>query len=72
MKQPDEISTDEESEEKTPAMRVHHLRHSDMDSITNGLWLNDVVVHVAQQLIKDDKDLLPVDGLQNPREWRFM
>ena len=65
VKQPDEISSDEESEEKTPAMRVQHLHRSDMDSITNGLWLNDVVVHAAQQLIKDDKDLLPVGGLQN-------
>ena len=37
-----------------------------MDSITNGQWLNDVVIHAAQQLIKDDQDLLPVGGLQNP------
>ena len=37
-----------------------------MDSITNGQWLNDVVIHAVQQLIKDDQDLLPVGDLQNP------
>ena len=47
-------------------MRVNHLSHSDMDHITNGLWLNDVVIHVAQQLIKDDKDLFQLVVYRTP------
>ena len=46
---PDAISGDEESEEETPAVRVNHLNHSDMGRITNGQWLNDVVIHAAHQ-----------------------
>ena len=34
--------------------------------IRNGQWLNDAIINAAQQLMKDDKYLLPVEGLQNP------
>ena len=60
------ISSDEESEEETPAVRINRLSHSDIGHITNGQWLNDVVIHAAQKLVNDDKDLLPVGGFQNP------
>ena len=37
-----------------------------MRCITNGQWLSDVVINAAQQLMKEDKDLLPIGGLQDP------
>ena len=46
-------------------MRIKCLSRSDMDRISNGQRLNDEVIH-AQLLKKEDKDLLPIGGLQNP------
>ena len=47
-------------------MRKNHIRRSDMRCITNGQWLSDVVINAAQQLMKEDKDLLPIGGLLDP------
>ena len=59
------ITSSNDESEDIPAMQMGHLG-SDMGCITNGEWLNDVVIHAAQQLLKNNKDLLPVGGLQNP------
>ena len=53
------IISDEQTEEESTAVRINHLSRSDMHCITNGQWLNNVVIHAAQQLLKEDKDLLP-------------
>jgi hypothetical protein len=58
--------SDEESEEESTAMRINRLSRSDMRRITSGQWLSDVVIHAAQQLMKEDKDLLPFGSLQDP------
>ena len=42
-----------------------NLSRTDLDDIEHGRWLNDKVVSAAQKLIKDDKELLQVGGLQN-------
>ena len=56
------IISDEEPEEESTAVRKNHIRRSDMRCITNGQWLSDVVINAAQ-LMKEDKDLLPIGGL---------
>lgn len=61
-KDPDVTGCGDESDEDA----LPGVTKIDMARISNGQWLNDVVVHAAQQLIKNDKDLLPVGGLQNP------
>ena len=64
--EPAVIISDEEPEEESTAVRKNHIRRSDMRCITNGQWLSDVVINAAQQLMKEDKDLLPIGGLQDP------
>ena len=64
--EPAVIISDEEPEEESTAVRKNHIRRSDMRCITSGRWLSDVVINAAQQLMKEDKDLLPIGGLQDP------
>lgn len=60
------ISSGDELEEETPNMKLNYLSQADIDLVTKGQWLNDIVIHAAQQLMRGDKNLLPVGGLQNP------
>ena len=50
---------------KTP-ISTNAVDISDLDDITQGRWLNDRVIHATQLLMKEDNNLLPVGGFQNP------
>ena len=42
------------------------LNEEDKSMLLSGRWLNDRLIHAAQQLMRADKDLLRVGSLQNP------
>ena len=42
------------------------LAKDDERTLIEGKWLNDKIVHAAQLLMKNDDDLLPIGGLQDP------
>ena len=42
------------------------LNEEDKSVLLSGRWLNDRLIHAAQQLMRADKDLLRVGSLQNP------
>ena len=42
------------------------LTLEDKDVLTGGEWLNDRLINTILILMKGDKNLLPVDGLQDP------
>ena len=50
---------------KTP-ISTNAVDIADLDDITQGRWLNDRVIHATQLLMKEDNNLLPVGGFQNP------
>ncbi len=49
-------------------LRIHgiSLPQYDRDTILNGGWLNDRIMHAGMLLMKHDSDLLPVGSLQDP------
>ena len=62
-------SGDEDAEDDDStwlSIRGVKLTTDDERTLGEGKWLNDKIIHAAQLLIKNDNDLLPVGGLQDP------